>query len=193
MNVPLEITFSVILMGLALMTVWVRDLLALTVLLSAYSGVLALVFAMLGAPDVAFTEAVVGAGVSTGLLVALLRRVDARLHLAKVDMTPVRRKAAVQRNVIGAVTALALGALLLYGVFALPPFGDPTAVTHEYLSAAYSGRARIETATPNLVTAVLGDYRSFDTLIETAVVLAGAVGCLLILRQSPATPGQGAR
>lgn len=193
MNVPLEITFGVVLMGLALMTVWVRDLLALTVLLSAYSGVLALVFAMLGAPDVAFTEAVVGAGVSTGLLVALLRRVDSRLHFTGTDPSPAHRRAAVRRHLLGALTALALGALLLQGVHALPHFGDPTAVTHEYLSAAYSGRARAETHTPNLVTAVLADYRSFDTLIETAVVLAGAVGCLLILRQARVPRPRGER
>lgn len=190
MNVPLEITFSVVLMGLALIAVWVKDLLALTVVLSAYSGVLALVFAMLGAPDVAFTEAVVGAGVSTGLLVALLRSVDVRVGQPAQGARPGQRGADLRRHVLAVVTALALGGLLLYGVYGLPSFGDPTAVTHEYLSAAYSGRAKAETATPNLVTAVLADYRGFDTLIETAVVLVGALGCLLILRHS--LPARGA-
>lgn len=193
MNVPLEITFSVVLIGLALMTVWVRDLLALTVLLSAYSGVLAMIFAMLGAPDVAFTEAVVGAGVSTGLLVALLRRVDSRLGSVGAKVSPEQSGAERRRHVLAGLTALSLGALLLYGVHALPPFGDPSAVTHEYLSAAYSGRAQAETKTPNLVTAVLADYRSFDTLIETAVVLAGAVGCLLILRPARVPLPKGGR
>lgn len=193
MNVPLEITFSVALMGLALVTVWVRDLLALTVLLSAYSGVLALVFAMLGAPDVAFTEAVVGAGVSTGLLIALLRRVDSRLSSSLPQPTPQTLRAERRRHLLAALTALALGGLLLVGVHALPPFGDAGAVTHTHLSAEYARRAYAETHTPNLVTAVLADYRGFDTMIETAVVLVGALGCLLILRHSRVPRPRGGR
>lgn len=183
MNVPLEITFSLLLMGLAVTAVLVKDFLALTLVLSAYSGVLALVFAMLGAPDVAFTEAVVGAGASTGLLMALLRRVDVRLYATPATVHPGRRSADIRRRILAGVTALALGSLLLYGVLALPPFGSPDALPHTYLSAEYAARTYAETHTPNLVTAVLADYRSFDTLIETAVVLAGAAGCLLILRQ----------
>src|SRR5690606_12465895 len=113
---------SVILMGLAVTAVLIKDFLALTLVLSAYSGVLALVFSMLGAPDVAFTEAVVGAGASTGLLMALLRRVDVRLYTAPTNVQREQRRAELRRKILAGVTALALGALLLYGVLALPPF-----------------------------------------------------------------------
>ena len=39
-----------------------------------------------------------------------------------------------------------------------------------------------ETSVPNLVTAVLADYRSFDTMFETTVVFAAGLACFLLLR-----------
>jgi uncharacterized MnhB-related membrane protein len=63
----------VILAGTALM---VRDLLAAVVILSAYSFVMALLFVSMGAVDVAFTEATLGAGVSGVLFVIALFSLD---------------------------------------------------------------------------------------------------------------------
>ncbi len=183
MNVQLEIATSFILMFIALTVISVRDLLAMTVLLSVYSGVLALVFSMLGAPDVAFTEAVVGAGVSTGLLMALLRRVDPKLQDDVRPWTRSQWPLALRSHGLAAAVTASVGGLLLYGVHALAEFGDPATAPHLHLSAEYAARAKADTLTPNLVTAVLADYRSFDTLIETAVVLTGALACLLVLRQ----------
>ncbi|MBA5941923.1 MAG: DUF4040 domain-containing protein [Methanophagales archaeon] len=64
---PLDIILLCFLVLLSLITAFSRDLLAATVAFSIYSLVLAIVFAQLNAPDVALTEAAVGAGI-TGLL-----------------------------------------------------------------------------------------------------------------------------
>lgn len=157
----------------AIAVVGVRDLFALVVLLSVYSGLLAVIFALMGAPDVAFTEAVVGTSVSTIFFMALLWWVDP-LELARWPKS---------RRVLAAVPALAIGALLLYGVNALPPFGDPGTPAMVHVSSEYVAGSQADIATPNVVTAVLGDYRSFDTLIETAVVLTAALACLLVLQR----------
>jgi multicomponent Na+:H+ antiporter subunit B len=178
MIVPLEILVSVLLAVTAIGVAIVRDLFGLTVLLSIYSGLLAVVFAMLGAADVAFTEAVVGAGVSTALLVALLRHV--RPSMAAVAGS--RPPASPDRRWLAAAAAIGLSVIMLHGAHALPEFGDPAAPAQQ-LAAEYIGRAMADTHTPNVVTAVLADYRGFDTLIETAVVLTGALACLLVLRQ----------
>jgi multicomponent Na+:H+ antiporter subunit B len=53
--------------------------------------------------------------------------------------------------------------------------GVPVAGTY-YIQSAYS-----DTKTPNMVTAILGDYRGFDTLGETIVVFAGGIACFFIL------------
>jgi uncharacterized MnhB-related membrane protein len=56
----------------------VKDLLGAVILFSAYSFLMCLLWATMGAVDVAFTEASVGAGVSTVLFVAALFRTTRR-------------------------------------------------------------------------------------------------------------------
>jgi multicomponent Na+:H+ antiporter subunit B len=163
---------TVLLAVSAIAVIRVRDLFALIVLLSVYSGLLALTFGVLGAPDVAFTEAVVGTSVSVVFLMALLWWVDPR----ELSRYPVRRR------LVAWVPALALGGVLLYGIHALPAFGDPLAPA-TVGAPPYAALALPEMATPNVVTAVLADFRSFDTLIEAAVVLTAALACMLVLQR----------
>ncbi len=163
----------VLLVITAVAVIRVRDLFALVVLLSVYSGLLAAILAVMGAPDVAFTEAVVGTSVSTIFFMALMWWIN------PMELTRYPRS----RRLFAWVPALALGALLLYGVNALPDFGDATTPPMLHVSPEYIERSYYDTATPNVVTAILADYRSFDTLIETAVVLTAALGCLLVLQK----------
>jgi multicomponent Na+:H+ antiporter subunit B len=170
MTVYIAEFLSLLLAACAVSLLFMRDLLASVLLLSAYSGLLAVLFALLGAVDVAFTEAVVGVGVSTVLYVALLRRVDHR-ELTRRGL-PVRTFAVV--------VVLALAAVLVYSIEALH-FGDPLSPSLCHVSPEYIARSEQDTATPNVVTAVLADYRGFDTLIETSVILCAAVSCILLL------------
>lgn len=182
----LEILLSVMLGVTAVALVFTRDLFGLIVLLSVYSGLIGVVLSLLGAVDVAFTEAVVGSGLSTGLLLALLRYVRADVNW--VSSPPLRglRPLRVIRIALAALASVAVGGVLLYGVHALPEFGSAVSPAHERVAADYLERSVADAKTPNVVTAVLADYRSFDTLIETSVVLTGAVACVLILRRDKA-------
>jgi uncharacterized MnhB-related membrane protein len=56
----------------------VKDLLSAAILFGAYSFMLCLLWAIMGAVDVAFTEASVGAGISTVLFVAAVFRTSRR-------------------------------------------------------------------------------------------------------------------
>ncbi|CAN5736601.1 DUF4040 domain-containing protein [soil metagenome] len=163
----------VLLLITALAVIRVRDMFALVVLLSVYSGLFAVILAVMGAPDVAFTEAVVGTSVSTIFFMALLRRINP-MELSRYSRS---------RRLLAWVPALAIGGLLLYGVNALPAFGDAASPPTVYLSPEYIARSLHDTHTPNVVTAILADYRSFDTLIETAVVLTAALACLLVMQR----------
>jgi multicomponent Na+:H+ antiporter subunit B len=169
---------GLLLLFCALAVTRVRDLLALLVLLSVYSGFLVLIFALLGGVDVAFTEALVGASVSTVFFMMLLRWVEPRERSMRL----------AGNQALGIAVALLAGGILVYGILALPPFGDPTAYTHTRVTAQYIERSMEDMNTPNVVTAVLADYRSLDTLIETVVVFTAALVCLLVLggRTSPA-------
>ncbi len=75
------------------------------------------------------------------------------------------------------------GGLLLYGTKDMPAWGDPQSPANRYVSPRYIEEALGKTETPNIVTAVLGDYRSYDTMGETAVIFTAAVACALILRK----------
>jgi len=163
----------VLLLITAIAVISVRDLFALIVLLSVYSGLFAALLAVMGAADVAFTEAVVGTSVSTIFFMALIWRIN------PMELT----RYSLPRRIFSWVPALSIGALLLYGVNALPAFGDATAPSTTYLAPDFIARAYQDTHTPNVVTAILADYRSFDTLIETTVVLTAALACLLVLQR----------
>ena len=84
-----------------------------------------------------------------------------------------------------------LAALLVFAVAELPARGDPDAPAHRSVSLVgspgagthYIQNARGDADTPNMVTVILADYRSTDTLGETLVVFTGGVACILILRR----------
>ena len=99
----------------------VRNLYASAMLTSVYSLLMALVWVNMHSMDVAFTEAAVGGGISTILLIGTLVHTAREEKLIKVR---VHWKAA-------AVTALT-GAALIYGTFDMPRFGDPKAPIHHY-------------------------------------------------------------
>jgi multicomponent Na+:H+ antiporter subunit B len=162
---------TVLLAIAALSLIWARDLFAVIALLSVYSGILATLFAVMGSPDVAFMEAVVGTSVSTVFLMGLMWWINPQ------EAT----RYSLPRRIGALVPSLALGGLLLYGVNALPSFGDPAAPPMLHVSPVYAERSIADMATPNAVAAVLADYRSLDTLIESAVVVAAVLACLLVL------------
>ncbi len=76
------------------------------------------------------------------------------------------------------------GALLFYAEGDLPDYGDPQAPANLHVSPDYIQRSLEETETPNVVTAVLADYRGYDTLGETVVIFTAGLACILLLRRS---------
>ena len=74
------------------------------------------------------------------------------------------------------------GLLLILGSLAMPGTGDPDSPPSRHVSPRYIEESLAETDVPNMVTAVLADYRGFDTLGETTVIFTAALAVLLILR-----------
>ncbi|MDP2954208.1 MAG: hypothetical protein Q8O76_12945, partial [Chloroflexota bacterium] len=71
--------------------------------------------------------------------------------------------------------------VLLYAEGDLPGRGEPAAPANVHVSPYYIERSLPDTKTPNVVTAVLADYRGYDTLGETVVVFAAGLACALVL------------
>jgi multicomponent Na+:H+ antiporter subunit B len=76
-----------------------------------------------------------------------------------------------------------VGALLLLGAHALPPLRTEDSPMSRHVEPYYVERTLEETATPNLVTAILADYRGYDTFGETTVIFAAGLSCYLLLRR----------
>jgi multicomponent Na+:H+ antiporter subunit B len=84
---------------------------------------------------------------------------------------------------IALIAVLMTGGLLIYSIEGLPDWGDPDSPASTHVSPEYIQDALEKTATPNIVTAVLADYRGYDTMGETAVIFTAGIGCVLILRK----------
>jgi multicomponent Na+:H+ antiporter subunit B len=79
------------------------------------------------------------------------------------------------------VVATATGALLIYASFDNPAIGDPQAPIHQHVAPWYLENTPRLIDIPNVVTAVLGSFRGFDTLGEVFVVFTAGIGVLSIL------------
>lgn len=82
------------------------------------------------------------------------------------------------------LATLVTGALLLFGTRDFPAWGDPQAPASIYLSPEYIERAVEQTHVPNIVTAILGDYRGYDTMFETVVIYCAGMAVVSILRRN---------
>ena len=152
-------------------------------LFGIYSFLSALIFVTLDAVDVAFTEASVGAGISTVLM------------LGTLALTGRTEKESQHSSLLPLIVVLATGAALIYGTLDMPPFGDPNNPVHQHVAPRYIEESPKEVGLPNMVTSVLASYRGFDTLGETVVVFAAAVGVIALLgirrRQHDSNPESG--
>ncbi len=176
MTYSFELPLLVLLILTAGGAIVVKDLISSVFILGSYSFFLALVWAWLGAVDVAFVEAVVGAGLATVFF--LLTLFGTAPKDTVIDRPPPPIAALIGLPV--------LGLLLLYAANDLPAFGDPGSPASVHVSPYYLENSLAETQTPNVVTAVLMDYRALDTLMETAVIFTAGIACWLVLRRKVA-------
>ncbi len=147
-----------------------RNLFAVVILGGAYSFLMATLLIAMDAVDVGMTEAAVGAGVSTVLLLSAL-------HLTATDEAPARHS-----NVLPLILSLLVGGALVYGTWGLPDYGQANTPVHSHVGPEYLERSIPETTVPNVVTSVLASYRGYDTLGEATVIYTAGIGVLMLLK-----------
>jgi len=151
------------------------NLFAIVMLYGIFSLLSAGLFVVMDAPDVAFTEAAVGAGISTVLMLATLA-------LVKKPQKPYYSEAPrAHRPWLPLIVVIITGSALVYGTWDMPGFGAPDSPAQTHVASYYIDNALEETGVPNVVTAVLASYRGFDTLGEVVVVYTAAVAVLLLI------------
>lgn len=181
----------------AVAAVRMKDLLSAIMILGAYSLIMAVVWTRMNAVDVAFTEASVGAGITSVLLLAALSRTqrseaDRRKGLTDKRQVPAERRRTAEyghrpkktgissHSLLALLVVVVTGAVLVYSTIDMPDYGAPANlhVASQYIENSYR-----DTGAANFVTAVLASYRGYDTLGETTVIFTAGICVILLLRR----------
>jgi len=146
-----------------------QNLFGAVMLTGLFSLQMAVIFFILDAADVALTEAAVGAGVATVLLLSALA-------LTSDEEARRRRRRWVAMTVVSATTLM-----VIYATFDQPRLGDPEAPVHQHVAPWYLAETPRLIDVPNVVTAVLASFRGYDTLGELFVIFTAGIGVMFIL------------
>ena len=203
MILPPEIFLFLLLIAVAIAISQLTDLFAAAMLTGMFSLLSAGLFTLMDAVDVAFTEAAVGAGISTVLILGTLS-----LTANHEDQEPPR--------LLPFLIVIVTGGALIYGTLDMPHYGDVNAPIHQHVARKYieneseayfahhegeASHAEVPTeeshgeeshgeegdhgpkaiGLPNIVTSVLASYRGYDTMGETAVIFTAGIGVLMLL------------
>jgi multicomponent Na+:H+ antiporter subunit B len=168
-----DVALLVLLGVTSLVIIREQNLFAAVMLAGIYSLLSAGLFVVMDAVDVAFTEAAVGAGISTVLMLGTLALVGHQEHKPK------------RRPILPLFVVAVTGGVLVYGTLDMPSFGDPANPIHHHVAPHYLEESPHEIGVPNVVTSVLASYRGYDTMGETTVIFAAVVGVLLLLSRGP--------
>jgi len=170
-DVFINITLLTFLAITAVAIVRMTNLFAIIMLFGIFSFLSAGLFVVMDAVDVAFTEAAIGAGILTVLMLATIA-------LTKDEN---EKLSGSHRPWLPLAVVIVTGAALVYGTLDMPAFGDPDAPAQMHVAAYYLQNSIPQTGVPNVVTSVLASYRGFDTLGEVVVVFTAGIAVLLLL------------
>jgi len=160
-------TLALLVLALGWIVISTHDLKRAVVLFIAFGLLLSLIWARLAAPDLALAEAAIGAGLTGALLLSALRRRPNR-----------------QQSTAGIAPGLLLLSLGLTGTMAWALFGAPGVTQHDADTNLIYQHLH-DSGVSNPVTAVLLNFRAYDTLLELAVLLSVAIGVLAVGREQP--------
>ena len=176
----MTVLFGVLLLTLLVITavaiVRTKNLFVAVMLLGIFRLLIAANFFLLDAADVALTEAAVGAGISTVLFLGALALTSEFEH------APTPHRLLSQAVFTGATL------VVMYATLQKQAYGDPEEPKHQNVAPWYLQKKPEYIDIPNVVTAVLGSYRGYDTLGEVFVVFTAGIGVLFLLsaRRGPA-------
>jgi len=164
----------------AVIAIWTRDLLSAVIAMGVVGFTRTVVFVLLRAPDVAITQVVVEVLLLIMLIRSAVRREEHTTEGARsVPGTALAAALVVVMLVLGVI---AIRELAPFGEPALGPVNGPPRVA-DAPSLHYLENSSKETGSANVVTAVLLDYRGYDTLGEVTVLFTAAIGAIALLRR----------
>ncbi len=154
----------------ALGMVRLRNLFAVVMLSGIFSLSAAALYVVLDAVDVAFTEASVGAGIATVLMLGTLALTTTEEAIKENS-----------RNLGALLLVVVTGGVLIYGTLDMPLYGDAMAPIHHHVAPRFILESGAEVGVPNIVTSVLASYRGYDTLGEVTVIFTAALAVMCLI------------
>ena len=157
----------------AIIAIESRDLLSAIISVGSVGFLAAFAFVLLGAPDLAITQIAVE-------ILGLIILIPATIRRDRADAGGGRPLL----STLGVLAAVGLGTAASWRLLAgMPAFGVP--VMDRFAAAPsgwFLGQGLAETGATNVVTAILLDYRAYDTLGEASVLFCAILGVAAILR-----------
>ncbi|MDA9714715.1 DUF4040 domain-containing protein [bacterium] len=157
-----------------------RKVISTILLAGTYSLVAALMFVSLDAVDVAFTEASVGAGISTILFLAALSYLPKEETEERFNI----------KHIYAICICTLVAGLLIWASYDLPLVGQLENPVHQHLAQDFIEGSRNHIGIPNVVTSILASYRGFDTFGETVVIYTAGIAVLVLLHDTVSNSSQ---
>jgi multicomponent Na+:H+ antiporter subunit B len=173
-NIELLLRFSflgfILLMSFAV--VCAKDVVTSIVFMSLLSLIMSIMYLIMDAPDVAITEAAIGACVTT---ILLLKAIEYVKNHPSDNKTPVKTK------ITGLIAVIMVGAGLFYAFQDVLYYGEVDAPIHTEVSDYYIEESGEDIGIPAIAASILASYRGYDTLGETTVILTAGLSVMLLL------------
>ena len=173
-----ELIYFIIFVSFLVVIFFIRsnNILAISLLNSAFSLFTVVMYLLLDAPDVAMTEAAVGVLVSIFSIYAI-RAIYQAPYTFVDSFKPLLF-----------LLCLGLAAILIYASIDLPEFGSQFTISEQLKTSYYLRNTAHDIKIPSIVAAILASYRGYDTLLETLVILIGGISVLLVSERSAVEP-----
>ncbi|MCK4352975.1 DUF4040 domain-containing protein [candidate division WOR-3 bacterium] len=156
----------------AILAIWVSNLVAAVVSMGIVGFGLALCFLFLEAPDLAIVQIVVE-------ILSLVIILAAIMKTTPEDTKEARGPLRMTMYIGGAVFFIIFLVSFIRICGLLPEFGSPVL----RMAGDYIGSGLQKTGAPNLVAAIILNFRGYDTLGEATVLFAAVVGLIVVLRK----------
>lgn len=186
------LAFELLLLGILIITAiavaFTKRNLTAIIIFTTYSLVMSILWIIIKSPDLAITEAAVGAGITSLLFYITLRDVG-ELSPAKKNLKIKKSKKAnntksnITYNLFSILFTLGIVSILLYTVSFLPEQGGINVPALNEVFERYVSSGVEETGAINIVAAVILDYRAFDTFGEATMLFTATMAVVSLLRK----------
>jgi multicomponent Na+:H+ antiporter subunit B len=165
---------SLIVIFVSIIIVTSKTLFLSIIYLSISSLSLCILYLLLDAPDVAMTEAALGASLSTVIFLNVLKKID------KANQIIVSTEGN-NFSYTALIVCIIVFITFLYGFIDIADFGDQDSAFTKGISKYYIDNTKKDVGINSFVASILASYRGFDTLCETCVIFLSAISVSFIL------------